>query len=179
MELHKHSRTSRQNGTNPVETNILNLKISRQEKRKHLSEAEDSSNEQTSKITRHSCGESTRTTTEGCYFCGDVSDDLHNASTFMIDKRVRECALELQDNVLLAQLSVGDLISQEAKYHAKCLIKLYNKASRQTPKTKKESQESIIHGILLAELKEYIDGSRSGTDIVPIFKLADLTKLYS
>ncbi|CAC5382290.1 unnamed protein product [Mytilus coruscus] len=37
-----------------------NLKISRQEKRKHMSEAEDSSNEQTSKITRHSCGESTR-----------------------------------------------------------------------------------------------------------------------
>ncbi|CAC5367122.1 unnamed protein product [Mytilus coruscus] len=156
-----------------------NLKISRQEKRKHMSEAEDSSNEQTSKITRHSCGESTRATTEGCFFCGDVSDDLHDASTFMIDKRVRECALELQDTVLLAKLSVGDLISQEAKYHAKCLLKLYNKASRQTPKTKKESQESVIHGIVLAELIEYIDGSRSGTHIVPIFKLADLAKLYS
>ncbi|CAC5382291.1 unnamed protein product [Mytilus coruscus] len=97
----------------------------------------------------------------------------------MIDKRVRECALELQDTVLLAKLSVGDLISQEAKYHAKCLIKLYNKASRQTPKTKKENQESVIHGIVLAELIEYIDSSRSGTDIVPIFKLADLAKLYS
>ncbi|CAC5386256.1 unnamed protein product [Mytilus coruscus] len=144
-----------------------------------MSEAEDLSNEQTSKITRHSCGESTRATTEGCFFCGDVSDDLHDASTFMIDKRVRECALEIQDTVRLAKLSVGDLISQEAKYHDKCLIKLYNKASGQTPKTKKESQETVIHGIVLAKLIEYIDGSRSGTDIVPIFKLADLAKLNS
>ena len=62
--------------------------------------------------------------TAGCFFYGDVSDDLHDVSTFMIDKRVRECALELQDTVLLAKLSVGDLISQEAKYHAICLIKL-------------------------------------------------------
>ncbi|CAC5382302.1 unnamed protein product [Mytilus coruscus] len=75
-------------------------------------------------------------------FCGDASDDLHDASTFMIDKGVRECALELQDTVFLAKLSVWDLISQEAKYHAKYLIKLYNKASRQTPKTKKTGHDT-------------------------------------
>ena len=101
------------------------LKISHQEKRKHTSEVEEESPiETTSTVTRQSCGESSRTMTAGCFFCGDVSDDLHDVSTFMIDKRVRECALELQDTVLLAKLSVGDLISQEAKYHAICLIKL-------------------------------------------------------
>ena len=99
--------------------------------------------------------------TAGCFFCGDVSDDLHDVSTFMIGKRVRECALELQDNVLLAKLSVGYLISQEAKYHAICLIKLYNNASRQIPKKNKESQEYVSHGIVLVELVEYIACSRS------------------
>ncbi|KAH3772797.1 hypothetical protein DPMN_174143 [Dreissena polymorpha] len=58
-------------------------------------------------------------------FCGDESGDLHEASTFMIDRRVRECALELQDTVLLAKLSAGYLISQEEKYHTTCLINLF------------------------------------------------------
>jgi hypothetical protein len=42
--------------------------------------------------------------------------------------KVRECALLLQDSKLLAKLSAGDLFSQEAVYHNKCLVSLYNKA---------------------------------------------------
>ncbi|CAC5387402.1 unnamed protein product [Mytilus coruscus] len=119
--------------------------------------------------------------TAGCFFGGDVFDNLHDASTFMIDKRLRDCELEIQDTILLAKLSAADLISQQAKYQGNCLIKLYNMATRQSQKTKKEIQESVIRGIVLAELIKYlyIDGSRSGTDIVPIFKLADLANLYS
>ena len=63
-----------------------------------------------SKITRSSCGESSKTMTVGCFFCGDISGDLHEESTFMIDRQMRDCALELQDTLLLAKLSVGDLI---------------------------------------------------------------------
>jgi len=78
------------------------LKISHQEKRKHTSEVvEESPIKTTSTVTRQNCGESSRTMTAGCFFYGDVSDDLHDVSTVMIDKRVRECALELQDTVLL------------------------------------------------------------------------------
>ena len=33
---------------------------------------------------------------------------------FNTDSRVRKCAIDLQDTVLLAQLSAGDLISLEA-----------------------------------------------------------------
>lgn len=153
------------------------LKISRQEKRKRDQDVEAFGN--ISKVTRHSCGDSTKTMTEGCFFCGDKTGDLHEASTFMIDKRVRECALELQDTVLLAKLSAGDLISQEAKYHAKCLIRLYNKANRQNQQTSKDSHESVVHGIVLGELLEYIESSRSESDVIPIFKLADLAKMYS
>ena len=88
------------------------FKISRQEKRKQISDivSDPQMEHNSSKITRRSCGESSKTMTVGCFFCGDVSGDLHEASTFMIDRRIRESALELQDTVLLAKLSVGDLI---------------------------------------------------------------------
>ena len=92
----------------------------------------------------------------------------------MIDILMRECALELQDALLLAKLSVS-----EAKYHTKCLVNLYNRTKNQDPKCEEDSHESIIHGIELAALMEYIDGSRSECDTVPIFKLIDLAKLYS
>ena len=48
----------------------------------------------------------------------------------IINLRVKECALQLQDEILLAKLSAGDLISQEAIYHGKCLASLYNKARK-------------------------------------------------
>ena len=57
---------------------------------------------------------------------------LRHASTFQLDIHVRQCALKLQDKPLLAILSAGDLIAQEAKYHAKCLASLYNKARDMT-----------------------------------------------
>ena len=83
-----------------------------------------------------------------------VSESLHHASTFGLDARVRQCALQLQDQNLLAKLSAGDLIAMErAKYHNQCLISLYNGASRQT----KESDDTytISQGIALAELVAY------------------------
>jgi len=112
-------------------------------------------------------------------FCGDESGDLHEASTFVIDRRVRECELELQGTVLLAKQSAGDLISQEAKDHTTCLINLYNMTRKHIPKTEEERQESVVHGLVLADLVEYIDASRSETDAVPVFKLKDLQKLYT
>ena len=45
-----------------------------------------------------------------------VGETLRNASTFQVDVRVRQCAVKLQDIALLAKLSAGDMIAQEAKY---------------------------------------------------------------
>ena len=59
------------------------------------------------------------------FFCG-----LHEASTFQIDRRVRESAALLGDTLLLARLSMGDMVALEAKYHAKCLLALYNRARK-------------------------------------------------
>ena len=34
------------------------------------------------------------------------------------------------DTLLLARLSMGDMVALEAKYHAKCLLALYNRARK-------------------------------------------------
>ena len=99
-------------------------KLQRAEKRK----THHDDDPETHKFTRQSIERETHST-ETCFFCGKSAarDALRNASTFELDIRVRQCALKLQDKHLLSKLSVGDLIAQEAKYHAQCLASLYNK----------------------------------------------------
>ena len=46
---------------------------------------------------------------------------------FKKDGRVRDAALLLSDEKLLAKLSEGDLVAIEAKYHKSCLASLYNR----------------------------------------------------
>ncbi len=120
---------------------------------------------------------------EQCFFCGKpakASESLHHASTFGLDGRVRQCALQLQDQSLLAKLSVGDLIALEAKYHVQCLVSLYNNRARQTKGSdEKEDNCTTNQGIALAELVAYIEDARADNEVVPIFKLADLSRMYS
>ena len=42
------------------------------------------------------------------FFCDDASGTLHQASTFNMDAKVRQCALQLEDSVLIAKLSAGE-----------------------------------------------------------------------
>ena len=103
----------------------------------------------------------------GCFFCGGTSETLHQASTFNVDDRIRQCAFQLQDKVLIAKLSAGDLISQDAIYHAKCLASLYNKAGRLNQINTEDGDEKIIEGIALAQLVAHIEESRAkSVDIV-------------
>ena len=118
-----------------------------------------------------------------CFFCGEVGTEatpLHEAMTPRITQRVRQCALKLQDQKLIAQLSHCDLVAQEAKYHANCLVKLYNASNRKTEEDKKENFNGVSHGIAFAELIAYIEDKKFSVtvnDIAPVFKLADLVKL--
>ena len=65
-----------------------------------------------------------------CFFCDLPAGNsiLHDAATYDIDSRVRKCARELEDTILLAKLAAGDMIALEAKYHRKCLVNLYNRS---------------------------------------------------
>ena len=139
------------------------------------------------KFTRQSSVQSS--VVEKCFLCGvsaNVSESLHHVSTLDLNARVRQCTLHLQDQGLLAILSAGELIAQEAKYHARCLASLYNRA-RQTKEShanehvgeERDSNSSINEGIALAELVSYIEDARTDRETVPIFKLADLVKMYS
>ena len=81
---------------------------------------------------------------------------FHEASTFRIDRRVRECAGLLKDDKLLAKLSVDDMVALEVKYHQTCLVRFYNKARKLKREENKESSnnssDSIDQGVALAEL---------------------------
>jgi len=73
------------------------------------------------------------------------------------------------------------LIAQEAKYHPRCLVLLYNRAAALQTKTESEGTkiEKVSHGIALAELLAYIEESRLYEEVAPIFKLSDLVQIYS
>ena len=81
---------------------------------------------------------------------------------------------------MLAKLSAGDLISQEAVYHSSCLVSLYNKAIRNRTESSGDKTDKMFQGIALAELLSYIEETHTeSTNSIPVFKLADLAKLYT
>lgn len=151
-------------------------KLQRAEKRKKPHEDNPKDDPGTRKFTRLS---SKQHSTEMCFFCGKpaAGDALRNAATFDLDIRVRQCALKLEDKPLLAKLSAGDLIAQEAKYHAKCLTSLYNKAW--DTKAQESDKDNVNHGIAFAGLVSYIEEVRMDSLVAPVFKLTDLVNLYS
>ena len=118
-----------------------------------------------------------------CFFCDEVGTDaipLHEAMTPRITNRVKHCAFKLQDQKLIAKLSQCDLVAQEAKYHANCLVKLYNASSRKTEEGETQNSDRVSHGLALVELLGYIEDVKlNSKDIAPIFKLTDLVQLYT
>ena len=64
-----------------------------------------------------------------CFFCDreDSIENLTQAQTFELDRKVRNAASQLCDEKLLARLSEGDMIAVEALYHKTCLSALYNR----------------------------------------------------
>lgn len=96
-----------------------------------------------------------------CFFCSKPetrSEKLPEVSTFQVDFRVRKCAHELRDENLLTKLCAGtDIIALEAKYHARCLTNLYNKARLMVAQEPGTSSDQTRKGITLAELIPYIE----------------------
>ena len=118
-----------------------------------------------------------------CFFCQQPggTDGLHDVTTFETDKRVRSCANLLGDTELLGRLSADDMVALEAKYHIKCLVGLDNNARKARLEgiqdTYKEQATSASQ-IAFTELVLYIDEMRLDEETAPVFKLAELTKLY-
>lgn len=117
-----------------------------------------------------------------CFFCEehDSPTNLHSASTLEVDKKIRDCAVLLNDSKLIAKLSAGDLIAIEAKYHARCLVGLYNRARPFKLKTSKPANYSSINldELAFAELITYID-ERLEVEDPAILVLSDLVRFYT
>ena len=87
--------------------------------------------------------------------------------------------MELQYTVLLAiKLAAGDMISQNAVYYRACLVAFYNRTrAKNTNKDKNQGQQRI-EGIALAELIAYMKDTHIECDVAPVFRLAELARLY-
>lgn len=117
-----------------------------------------------------------------CFFCGEPPGDsgIHEAATHQIYKRVHTCAVLLEDTALLAKLSAGDMVAQDAKYHSKCLASLYNRARSVKSRGEVTDKTDEFSGIAFAELVIYIEEVRQADELgAPVFKLSDLAQLYS
>ena len=107
--------------------------LRRAEKRKRPVDDDDSDDAEACIRFSRRCSEDVRAPIDTCFFCGKSAPagrSLSKASTFGVDINVRQCAIKLQDKQLLAKLSSGDLIAQDAQYHVQCLVSLYNRVAK-------------------------------------------------
>ena len=77
-------------------------------------------------------------------------------------------------------MSSGDFVASEAKYHAKCLVALYNAADRVKTSEQTESHTTESHyARAFAELVAFIDDTLTDREErSPVFKLSELVHLY-
>ena len=158
--------------------------LQRAEKRKRQvdDDHDDEDIAKTCKRFSRRCSEDLRTPIDTCFFCGKPASpgrSLSKVATLELDVKVRQSAIKLQDEQLLAKLSSGDLIAQDAQYHVQCLASLYNRARDSETKNCHEfDADDVNHGIAFAELVSYMEETCKDDLIAPVFKLKDLTVLY-
>ena len=110
-------------------------------------------------------------------FCDEMGNkqELKKASTFVVDKRVRDCAYLIGDKRLLCKRSLGDMVAIDAIYHCACLIRFYRKEKSVGCDMTESYKTQVIRAHVLNELLDYIEDKRgSGTTLA----MSDLTSLY-
>lgn len=65
-----------------------------------------------------------------------------------------------------------------AKYHTKCHVVLYNKASRVCNSSESEGTDDHLNSIVFAKLVAYLEDFRNEEYTAPAFKLADLVNTF-
>ena len=71
------------------------------------------------------------------------------------------------------------MVAQDAEYHIKYLVTLYNIPRASKSCSSDRDVDAINHGIAFAGLVSYMEESRVDNLVAPIFKLSDLANLYS
>ena len=99
---------------------------------------------------------------------------------------MRGSASLVNDNRLIGKLALGDMVAIEAKYHAKCLVGLYNQARKLKLSLNSKNASSYkpidIEELAFSELVAFIDenqGVEVEVEEPAVLKLSDLVKFYS
>lgn len=75
--------------------------------------------------------------------------------------------------------SACDLMSQETKYHSKCLVSLYNRCRLAVNARQGKNKNTVCEGLALADIIRFIEETLAVTDEShPVFITSDLTKMY-
>ena len=118
--------------------------------------------------------------TKHCFFNCTTETNTENPLRQMkqLDSRLMEYAKVLEDDQLITRLSAADLIAQEAKYHDRCALNLFNEAKARLRKDygHSESCHLLWHSLAFAELLDYTEDGWGDLECPP-FKLSDLTLL--
>ena len=153
------------------------------EKRSFMTEGEINDAPDACKRTRfHSRSSSTEKAQEAqCFFFRQPAgtDGVHDVATFQMGSKVRDWASILEDTELLGRLSAGDMVTQDAKYHKKCLSVLQNRVRKaESGGLNYKAKEREVSNIVFAELVLYIEEARLDEVTAQVFKLANLVELY-
>ena len=156
------------------------LKLQRAQKRKLEDSSVEGSEAPSPVKTRSSLGipskEIAKESQQICFFGDETGENLRRAATLTLDSKVRAAATKLQDRKLLTKLATGDMPATDSYYHPGCLTALYNRLRSISPKEEENITTQVsLEAIALAELVAYIEENAEQT----VFKLADLSKLYS
>ena len=86
-------------------------------------------------------------------------------------------SVKLQDTTLLAKISAGDMLKQEAKYHTRCLVSLHSKAREVATSDERETYSNCYGLSYLFDSSHIL--KKSAWVVVSGFKLNDLTNIYT
>ena len=142
-----------------------------------LNERQSTSEEDSSSSKRFTRSNVSTSDKSQCFFCNEPEkkgQSLTKAATIAIDNNVRQCAINLQDQLLLSKLSEGDMVAIDAVYHKPCLVALYNRNRLYLQKSEGKDVKKSAHTSAFAELISYIESNIDNEEVVTVFKLSHL-----
>jgi len=180
-------RNNRASFHNNCRLKYSNSRLDRLLKRKPMKvlPLEEKEEESCSKCTRSAVNSSHVMKEVRCILCDELTtaDKVHNVQTLELDAKLREYALIVKDMKLLAKLGTADAIAIEAKYHKKCLVRLYTEVRsvrRREYRNAGALNQDQIKSAVFAELVSFINERKEDDESdSPVFRLKDLCDLYS
>ena len=138
----------------------------------------------TNKDVKESCNDSPSNDVnpdeEPCLICGEKGErrwgGCHKAATLGIHEKVWAAAKILQETILLAKLSAGDMVAIDAVYHLRCLVRLYKKAdSVRDGLSNCNDRDKLLQQQVFVELQDYIESFRGTDQVIP---MTEVCKMY-